>query len=177
MSQATTTNSSAKQEIDAGDWESQIATLLDELSAVQTDLLSVLEEKRQALVAGADSELLEPLQKREQELAERLSNCQQRRQSMLASASEAGLPDTNLRLLAESLPQENRNRLKPAIRQGQSRMRLLQHQSLTNWVLVQRTLLHLSQMVEIVATGGEKSPIYRKEGPSPAGGALLDCDA
>ncbi len=166
-----------KQSIDASDWESQISTLLDDLSEVQTDLLAVLDEKRQALVSGADSEQLEPLQQREQDLANRLSICQQRRQTMLTNAADAGLPGTNLRLLAESLPKDNRNRLKPAIQQGQSKMRLLQHQSLTNWVLVQRTLLHLSQMVEIVATGGEKSPIYRKDGPTPAGGALLDCDA
>ncbi|MCU0373434.1 MAG: hypothetical protein MUE56_09370, partial [Ignavibacteria bacterium] len=30
-------------------------------------------------------------------------------------------------------------------------MRLLQHQSLTNWVLAQRSMLHLSQLLEIIA--------------------------
>ena len=52
--------------------------------------------------------------------------------------------------------------------------RLLQHQSLTNWVVVQRTLLHLSQLLEIIATGGRLRPTYGKESPAASGGALLD---
>jgi hypothetical protein len=51
---------------------------------------------------------------------------------------------------------------------------MLQHQSLANWVLVQRTLLHLSQLIEIVATGGEKPPTYQRSGPVAASGALVD---
>ena len=53
-------------------------------------------------------------------------------------------------------------------------MRLLQHESLTNWVLAQRTLLHLSQMVEIIATGGHtKADIWKSREPG-ARGALVD---
>jgi hypothetical protein len=50
----------------------------------------------------------------------------------------------------------------------------LQHQSLTNWVLVQRTLLHLSQLIEIIATGGRLKPTYGKGSDHQAGGALVD---
>lgn len=157
-------------------WESQIASLLDDLSSVQTDLLAVLEKKRQALISGANEEELLPLQEQEGLLADRLAECQQRRQDMLSSASEEGLPSKDLRTLAKALPKESSNRLQPAIRDGRARTRLLQHQSLANWVLVQRTLLHLSQMVEIIATGGKKSPIYRKSGPAPTSGALMDFD-
>jgi hypothetical protein len=60
------------------------------------------------------------------------------------------------------------------MREAADRSRLLQHQSLTNWVLVQRTLLHLSQMIEIIATGGRPKPTYEKGPGSNSGGALVD---
>jgi hypothetical protein len=58
--------------------------------------------------------------------------------------------------------------------EARRRARLLQHQSLTNWVLVQRTLLHLSHVVEIIATGGRMQPTYGKGAPVSAGGILVD---
>jgi hypothetical protein len=53
-------------------------------------------------------------------------------------------------------------------------MRLLHHQSLANWVLAQRTLLHIAQMLEIVATGGRLQPTYDPANVSSPGGALVD---
>jgi hypothetical protein len=40
--------------------------------------------------------------------------------------------------------------------------------------LVQKALIHLSQLLEIIATGGAFQPTYHKGGPVPAGGALMD---
>jgi len=51
---------------------------------------------------------------------------------------------------------------------------LLQHHSLVNWVVIQRTLLHLSQMLEIIATGGRLQPTYGKGESSTASGTLMD---
>lgn len=153
------------------DWERLVSELLEELSAVQTDLLAMLAKKRELLIA-TDREGLAALEAEEAQLTERLAECQQRREALLAEADDAGKPKANLRQLAASLP--GGKKLRPALRSAQQRSRLLQHQSLANWVLVQRTLLHLSQMVEIVATGGQKAPTYEKTGRPAAGGSLLD---
>lgn len=155
------------------DWERPLSGLLGELSATQSELLEVLNKKR-GFLAKSDQEGLLSLQPEEEKLAERLAACQQRRQELLAMANEQGLPDRDLRTLAGALPEPARKTLRPAIRDAQQKARLVQHQSLTNWVLVQRTLLHLSQMIEIVATGGEKPPTYQKSGQCAAGGALMD---
>lgn len=171
MSHSTAAAAAGKPE--ANDWEARLGALLDELSAVQADLLSLLETKRQRIVAG-DRDALASMQAEEQVLADRLAACQQRRQAMLDEAKADGLPSRDLRTLVESLPGDERGRLRPAVREARNRSRLLQHQSLANWVLVQRTLLHLSQMVEIIATGGQKAPTYEKNGPTAAGGTLVD---
>lgn len=155
------------------DWEAPLSELLSELSETQSALLDLLGRKRDLLVAN-DREGLASIQPEEQGLADRLSSCQQRRQRLLSQAGEQGLPRADLRALAEALPNDARRTLRPRLREAQSRGRLLQHQSLTNWVLVQRTLLHLSQMIEIVATGGQKPPTYEKSGPSASGGVLMD---
>ena len=157
----------------ADGWEAPLSELLSDLSDTQTELLEVLGRKR-GLLASGDRAGLAEIQPEEQALSERLAECQQRRQRLLDAAGEQGLPKNDLRSLAEAMPADARKSLRPKIREARSRARILQHQSLTNWVLVQRTLLHLSQMIEIVATGGEKAPTYEKSGPSASGGVLMD---
>jgi len=154
-------------------WEGPLGQLLADLSDTQTALLDVLGRKRDLLVSG-DREGLAAIQPEEESLAQRLVECQQRRQGLLEAAAQRGLPKNDLRSLADAMPDAARKSLRPKIREAQARARLLQHQSLANWVLVQRTLLHLSQLIEIVATGGQKAPTYEKNGPSRAGGVLMD---
>ena len=66
--------------------ETDIAGLLSELSAVQTDLLNVLSHKR-ALLAKGDGAGLGATAAEEQKLAARLQACHDRREKMLAQAA------------------------------------------------------------------------------------------
>ncbi len=154
-------------------WESEIGALLTELADVQSALLEALHEKRRIL-ASSDHEGLTAMASREQALVERLQSCHERRQMLLSRASEEGLPADSIQMLSSHLPEESRGRLQASIREASDRSRLLQHQSLTNWVLVQRTLLHLSQMIEIIATGGRPRPTYGKGSDRAQSGALGD---
>jgi flagellar biosynthesis/type III secretory pathway chaperone len=152
---------------------SELASLLAELSAIQTDLLAVLTDKRHRLLTS-DTAAMEALREKEAELIGRLQACQERRQALLAQAAAEGLPSSNLTKLAEALPASERTALSPRIREAAARMRILQHHSLTNWVLVQRTLIHLSQVLEIIATGGRLKPTYGKGDSLDSGGVLVD---
>jgi hypothetical protein len=154
-------------------WESEIGGLLADLAEVQTSLLSALDEKRQLLVAG-DQAALSALGAREQTLASRLQACHERRQQLLARAGAEGVPADSIRSLSDHLPAASRGRMQASMREAEARTRLLQHQCLANWVLVQRSLLHLSQLIEIIATGGRMQPTYGKGSDRVAGGALVD---
>ena len=138
------------------DWENEISEFLGELSRVQGKLLALLEKKRSRIAAG-DHTGLEGLAEEEQQLLEELKS--ERRWSELLEAS---------------LPHGPRTRLNSDVVAARNRTRLLRHQSLANWVLVQRSLLHLSQMLEIIATGGRGAPTYEKGGRRPGGGSLID---
>jgi hypothetical protein len=154
-------------------WEGDIAALLAELSEVQTALLGTLGEKRQLLAAG-DHGALSAIAGREQELADRLQACHEQRQQLLSRADAAGLPSDSIRSLTKKLPSESQNRVQASIREADERTHLLRHQSLANWVLVQRSLLHLSQLIEIIATGGRSKPTYGNGSDQHASGALVD---
>jgi hypothetical protein len=153
-------------------WESELATFLTDLSAVQDETLEILTKKRE-MIATANLEGLAAVGQQEEAVIQKLGQCLERRQRLLDRAADEGLPSDSLRSLTSALPQRERRHLAPQIRQSTSRARLLQHHSLTNWVLVQQTLLHLSQMVEIIATGGRMKPTYAKDEPLQAG-VLVD---
>jgi hypothetical protein len=154
-------------------WETDIAALLSELADVQTALLRVLSEKRQ-LLAAADHGALAAMSGREQQLIDRLQSCHDYRQQLLYRAQQKGLPADSIRSLSGALPVDHCERLHASIEQTADRTRFLQHQSLANWVLVQRSLLHLSQLIEIIATGGRSQPTYGNGSECQNRGALVD---
>jgi len=154
-------------------WESELAKLLGDLLAVQGDLLAMLVRKRE-LLAASDSAGLAALAPEEERLIAGLQQCVDRRKQLLVRAGQEGLPAVSIRALAKALPPAQRSRLDERIRLASSRARLLRHHSLTNWVVVQRTLLHLSQMLEIIATGGRLTPTYGGRETVHASGALVD---
>jgi flagellar biosynthesis/type III secretory pathway chaperone len=157
----------------ANSWEVDIASLLGSLSEVQRDLLTVLAEKRRVLATG-DIPGINAIAAREAELIPRLQACQVRRQELLARASNDGLPVDSIQSLATALPVASRRRMQVDVKQAQQRSRFLQSECLTNWVLVQQMLLHLSQLIEIIATGGQRKPTYGNGSERQGGGFLVD---
>lgn len=158
-------------------WEQEIAALLSELSQVQDDLLELLAHKAQWLQSGDVAQLAQS-QPQEEALLARLRACHEQRMRLLAQAREAGLPGGSLAELAEAVPAPPpRLPLRRQFREAAHRARLLRHRSLANWVVAQRTLLHLTQLLEILATGGRDQPTYSKGCSAPTTGGLVDHEA
>ena len=157
-------------------WQTELSEFLSDLSALQDELLGVLGEKRECM-AKRDLAGMQALTEREAELSARLEAVQTRRVELLAAAREQGVECDNLSSLAKELPSGKREPLGKQVKDVAWRMRLLQHQSLTNWVIAQRTVLHLAQMIEIVATGGRLRPTYGKSDAALSRGALVDQEA
>ncbi|MGI8978890.1 MAG: flagellar export chaperone FlgN [Pirellulaceae bacterium] len=170
---ATTSNGPAAPAVD---WEDELAALLAELSSAQDELLAVLVAKKDCL-AAADLEALSELQIRELALGVRLQACHVRRGELLAAAKEQNLPGDSIGRLAATLPARQRDKLGKQVKDSQARMRLLQNQSITNWVLAQRSLLHVSQLLEIIATGGRLQPTYGEGETVHSVGSLVNQEA
>jgi hypothetical protein len=158
---------------DATTCELKLASLLERLSAAQRELLSLLTTKRDLLVRR-DHASLSLLAHREQLLGDELRACHAERQQLLATADAAGLPHDSLANLSARLPGAAGDSLRNSVDEARERARLIRHECLTQWVVVQRTLLHLAQMLEIFATGGRAQPTYGKGLRPERGGALID---
>ncbi len=156
-------------------WTFTLASLLNELSDLQRHLLDVLERKRQAL-ANADMEGLARTTEEEGRIAEQLQAFAAKREVLLQQAQQEGFACRNLRGLAVAV-EGTRSSHKRQFQEAADRSRLIQIQALTNWMLTQRAMIHLSQLLEIIATGGRLRPTYDK-GESrvrvEACGALVD---
>ncbi len=154
-------------------WESELAELLNRLSTAQQQLLSLLSRKHD-LLAHRNHEGLAELAPEEEALCAELQSCHEQRQHLLEQAELAGLPSDSIQALAKALPQEETQTLRQPLQESIERSRLLRHQSIAQWVVVQRTLLHLSHLLEIFATGGQTQPTYREGGVTESSGALMD---
>jgi hypothetical protein len=156
--------------------ESDVAVLLTDLLAGQNDLMEILARKR-ALLGTVDHAGLAAITADEQRLLGTLQDCLRRRELLLTQAATDGLPSTSLQALAKALPPASAAGLNRQIAAAGAKARLLQHQSLINWIVVQRTLIHLSQLLEIIATGGRLQPTYGVIGEGCAHGVLVDQEA
>ena len=154
-------------------WEHELADLLGKLSRVQQELLEILNEKR-GYLAVADTVGMAALHDREEAIIEQLQACQEQRAKLLEHAAQCGLPSDSLRDLVTALPQRGGLQFRRDIQEAAARSRILQHHSLTNWMLAQKTLLHLSQLIEIIATGGRLQPTYCEGDATRPRGALVD---
>jgi flagellar biosynthesis/type III secretory pathway chaperone len=154
-------------------WETELAELLSRLSNAQQQLLSLIAQKTD-LLSSRDHQGLSKLMPQEEALCEELQACYQRRQELLTEAEAAGLPADSICSLAAALPDQSEKPLEKPLQESIERSRLLRHHSVAQWVVVQRTLLHLSHMLEIIATGGQSKPTYGNGDASNSSGALMD---
>jgi hypothetical protein len=155
-------------------WEAELAGLLSRLTAAQRELLALLATKRDLLVRR-DHVALNALGERETHLSDELKACHDERERILAAANAEGLPHGTLADLAASLPSARaRRELVGDVAEARQRASLIRNECLAQWVAVQRTVLHLAQMLEIIATGGKMAPTYGKGQTPERGGALMD---
>ncbi|MBX3424999.1 MAG: flagellar export chaperone FlgN [Pirellulales bacterium] len=155
------------------EWESDIAGLLARLADAQGGLLALLAEKRRLIIAR-DHQALASLAPMERQLAAELQACQEQRRGLLDRATDAGLPHESLTDLNGALSAAARGRLAEPLAEARKRSELVRHECLAQWVAVQRSVLHLAQLLEIFATGGQARPTYGSGIGSQASGSLID---
>lgn len=153
--------------------ESDLGSLLTDLLGTQDELLEILSRKQKCL-GDADISGLAGITAEEERLVGNLQDCLQRRDQLLGRAGADGLPSASIQALATALPPGQRKPLTRQLEKAGARARLLQHQSLVNWVVIQRTLIHLSQLLEIIATGGRLQPTYGEGAKTSSTGSLVD---
>ena len=152
----------------------EVVHLLNELTGIQDEILTVLVQKRKAM-AGKSVTEIQSLQTKEEELFERLKGCHDRRGDILKKAEEEGVPAKSLRELVHDQSKSNGQGLTECQRKLQESAEKFQEirlENLSNWVVAQRSLLHVSQMIDIIALGGKIRPTYGNSSYGSSGGLL-----
>ncbi len=155
-------------------WHDAAQEFLRDLMVVQEEFLAVLLKRRQRFVApiSDDWPTVTPV---EQSLLQRLQQCHQRRQDLLRAAGPVVPPGQTLRGAVAVLADAGARRpLDALLDEAESASRRLRLAGLTHWMLAQRSLAHVSQLLEILATGTPQPPTYGNGPVSAVRGGLLD---
>ena len=153
--------------------EQDILRFLSQLSTVQERALSVLRRKQEFLVKPDRDGLMEIVAE-EHKVLDLLQQCLARREEILADARQKGYAVESISSLCQRIfPRSECLRLaEEAARQSQ----LIQFQSRANWMMTQKSIVHLSQMLEIVKTRGQGKSTYHRqsEKESSLSGGFVD---
>ena len=157
----------------------QLTGILNDLEPIQKQLLELYEQKSRAL-KKVDPVRIEQLTAIEEQLTNELQFILLRRQQLLQSAEQQGLPAGSMQELlpALGLGITVSEPIAERIEVVQQRSQKLRHESWVQWIVSQRSFQHYSQILELIAHAGQKTPTYsRGENESGSGGAIFDASA
>ncbi|MDR1480452.1 MAG: flagellar protein FlgN [Planctomycetaceae bacterium] len=135
-----------------------IFDFLDQLSAIQELAITVLREK-QFLLVNAERSALDAIAVRENELLVQLKNIQDKRKAILQRAEKNGIKTDSIATLCEQMFPNNID-LRRRIDAAKQRSRQIHIIALSNWTMTQRSITHLSQIMELIETRGLGKTTY-----------------
>ena len=156
---------------------SQLSGVLRELEPIQNQLLELYQKKSQAL-RQIDVKLIDECVAIEEELTRNLQFVLLRRQQLLQTAGQQGLPADSLHDLLLKLDVPEAESFFPRIEAAQQRSRKLRHETWVQWIVSTRSYQHYSQVLELIAHAGQKVPTYsRGQNENSTGGVIFDASA
>jgi len=157
--------------LEAG-WLDEVERFVEVLETTQQELLATLRLKRRAL-ASADVDDLARLNTAAAEAAQRLKSLTDWRGRLLDQAGAAGITATTLSqvlaMQATLRPEALRGRLEAV----QNRFGEARREAWVQWVVAQRAGGCYADILDLIARGGKRSPVYG-DMPNQAGGVMID---
>ncbi len=152
----------------------QIIQFLQELEPTQDDLLSLFGERRGAVTAARTADMLR-LAQRESELTQQMQQHLDRRQQILTNAGQNGLPDDSLSDLVTVIGGNRQQFLNERIERSRGKSEAIRRESWIHWIITQRAFNHYTELLDLIAHRGKKSPTYSRERDLESnGGAIID---
>jgi hypothetical protein len=156
----------------------EIEELLGEIDETQNALGATYRDKR-AAIREANAPEIDRLTRFEQEQISELQVHLRRREQILQRARQAGLPADSLKSLVGTLPEPFRESLLAHLDETRRTTDANRRESWILWIVCKQSLRFFSNVIELIANGGRRTPIYsaRPEAELSTGGALLDAKA
>lgn len=156
-------------------WLDDVDRFSEVLEATQQELLATLRQKRQALVTGSVAEM-QTLNQMALEVSQRLKSLTGWRTELLSQAHRAGYPDETLTDVLSREMSVRHDQLRARFAAVQQRFGEARREAWIQWIIAQKAGGYYADVVELLAQGGHRSPVYGDgAGLAPAtGGAMLD---
>ncbi len=157
------------------EWLDEVARFTVVIETTQQELLETLRLKRRALVTGSATDM-QRLNDAALEVARRLKGLTVWRARLLEQAHAAGeVGETLSDVLAASITLEAEE-LRGRLAAVQNRFGEARREAWIQWIIAQRTGGCYADVLELLARGGQRSPVYGDPVGSAygSGGAVLD---
>lgn len=151
--------------------KTKIIEFLKQLDAAQEKTLKILQEK-QILLVKPESKALAKVAEEEVAAMEQLRLVLEKREEILLAAGEQGTEVESVQELCETLFPNNFE-VRKLLDLARSRTQQLRFLALTNWTISQKSMIHLSQLLELIETRGQGKTTY-KPTKGTEGGGLVD---
>lgn len=157
-----------------------IENLLVAIEETQAALAGVYRDKR-AAIRQANGPGLDQLTTIEETLVADLQVHLRRREQILQQARQMGLPADSLSSVVRTLDEPLRERLIAQIEETRRVADANRRESWILWIVCKQSLRFFSDVIELIANGGRRAPIYLARPGAVAelstGGSLLDAQA
>ena len=156
---------------------SELDAYLTDLEKVQADLAQLLDEKGHALQT-IDQEALGRLSPREGQLTQKLEGLLAVRRQMLKRAGPEAVRQDSLAALVAGRAGAGPADCLERMDRARESARQLRRQSWVQWIVAHRSCRFYTEMLDLIAYGGQAVPTYGEGSTAtPSGGALLDAHA
>ena len=150
--------------------KTDIQTFLTGLIETQNQLLAVL-HKKQSLLVRPEKEALAAIEPEEEAMVENMQRMLNRREEILTAARMQNIPCDSIEQLCEHFFPRNVNVQKMLI-EAKSRTQQIQLLAYTNWTMSRKSLIHVSQILELLETRGQGKTTYSQRSKTDTSGGL-----
>jgi flagellar biosynthesis GTPase FlhF len=146
-----------------------IQNFLHQLAEAQEQTIAVL-QKKQAILVKPEKEALASISAEEEEMLKELQDVLNRREEIITSARLQNIQGDSIEQLCEHFFPRNVEVEKLLI-EARHRVQRIQLLAFTNWRMSRQSLNHISQILELLETGGQGKTTYHPKPPSDALGS------
>ena len=141
--------------------KAEIQTFLQQLIEAQNQMFAVL-QKKQGILVRPESEAVALISVEEEKIVEKMQRIIDRREELLTTARLQNVPGDSIEQLCEHFFPRNIevHKLLSEIKHRTHQIRLLGY---TNWMMTRKSMIHLSQILELLETRGQGKTTYHPQ--------------
>jgi len=152
--------------------KTDLLDFLNQLTETQEQMLVVL-RKKQAILVRPEKEALAQVSAEEEQMLEKMQNALNRREELLTTARVQNTGSDSIEQLCGHFFPRNIDvqKMLDEVKHRAHQIRLLAY---TNWTMSRKSMIHVSQILELLETRGQGKTTYHPRPIDASGGGFVD---